>query len=59
MAVEPRYPGDLIEATRQDAETAVEQARNIHETTLKDLEARGYEAQDEEPRDNPAEEEKS
>lgn len=58
-AVEPRYPGDLIEATRQDAETAVEQARNIYETTLKDLEAHGYVAQDEEPRDNLAEEEKS
>ena len=41
-AAEPRYPGDVIEATRQDAETAVEQARGILETTLEDLKRRGY-----------------
>ncbi len=51
-AVEPRYPGDLIEATRQDAETAVEQARNIYETALNDLKARGY--KDQESQDEPA-----
>ncbi len=58
-AVEPRYPGDLIEATRQDAETAVEQARNIYETVLKDLKAHGYDQTDGEPREEPAEEETS
>jgi HEPN domain-containing protein len=41
-AVEPRYPGDLIEATREDAEEAVEQAGSIYETTLEDLERHGY-----------------
>lgn len=41
-AVEPRYPGDLIEATRRDAETAVEQARDIYDTTLEDLKRHGY-----------------
>ncbi len=41
-AVEPRYPGAVIEASRQDAETAVEQARNIYETTLEDLKRHGY-----------------
>ena len=42
-AVEPRYPGDVIEATRQDAEQAVKLAGDIHETTLEDLERHGYE----------------
>jgi len=41
-AVEPRYPGDVIEATRQDAETSVDQARNIFETTWEDLKRHGY-----------------
>ncbi len=45
-AVEPRYPGDLIEATRQDAETAVKQARKIYETTLEDLKRHGYEPEE-------------
>lgn len=45
-AVEPRYPGDLKEATRQDAEAAVEQARNIYETTLEELKHRGYQPED-------------
>lgn len=58
-AVEPRYPGDLIEATRQDAETAVEQARDIYETTLEDLQTHGYEAEDREPREDSTEEETS
>jgi HEPN domain-containing protein len=41
-AVEPRYPGDVPEATRQDAETAIEQARSVYETALRDLERHGY-----------------
>lgn len=41
-AVEPRYPGDLPEATEADAEAAVELARKIYETTLEDLERHGY-----------------
>jgi hypothetical protein len=41
-AVDFRYPGDLIEATHQDAETAVEQARNVYETILNELKRRGY-----------------
>lgn len=41
-AVEPRYPGDVIEATIQDAEIAVEQARDIYETTREDLKRHGY-----------------
>ncbi len=45
-AVEPRYPGDVIEATHHDAETAVEQARNIYETTLEDLKQHGYRPED-------------
>ncbi len=45
-AVEPRYPGDLIEATRQDAEAAVVQARSIYETTVKDLKRQGYDPED-------------
>jgi HEPN domain-containing protein len=53
-AVEPRYPGDIIEATRQDADTAVEQARDIHATTLEDLNRHGYTPDDEEPQDEHA-----
>ena len=45
-AVEPRYPGDVIEATRQDAEQAVKQAGDIYETTLEDLERHGYESEE-------------
>lgn len=45
-AVEPRYPGDLIEATRHDAEMAVKQARNVYETTLEDLRRHGYEPEE-------------
>ncbi len=45
-AVEPRYPGDRIEATRYDAETAVDQARKIYETTLNELKRRGYRLED-------------
>lgn len=56
-AVESRYPGDLKEATRQDARTAVAQAREVYETTLEDLERHGYEGKDEERRNEPAEEE--
>lgn len=46
----------MIEATRLDAQTAVDQARNIFDTVLKDLEDHGYEAQVEEPQDEAAEE---
>lgn len=42
-AVEPRYPSDVIEATREDATSAVDQARNVYETTLEDLKRHGYE----------------
>ncbi len=41
-AVEPRYPGDLPEATEDDARAAVRQAREILATALKDLENHGY-----------------
>ena len=41
-AVEPRYPGDLPEASEDDASTAVDQAREILEMTLEDLESHGY-----------------
>lgn len=51
-AVEPRYPGDLPEATKEDAESAVEQARNVYETILKDLDDHGYGQDDPEPNDS-------
>lgn len=41
-AVEPRYPGDLPEATEEDAKAAVEEAREIYETTFADLGRNGY-----------------
>ncbi len=56
-AVEPRYPGDLREATQEDAQAAVEQARNIYEIVLKDLGAHGYDEKDEESQDESAEKE--
>lgn len=46
-AVEPRYPGDLQEATEADAKAAVEEAREAYETTLEDLKERGYTPPDE------------
>lgn len=58
-AVEPRYPGDLKEASQEDAEDAVEQARNVYKTALKDLEEHGYGQTNGEPQDEPTEEEKS
>lgn len=58
-AVEPRYPGDLREATQEEAKAAAEQARRIYETTLKDLEEHGYDGTDGEPREEPADEETS
>jgi HEPN domain-containing protein len=58
-AVEPRYPGDLREATKEEAQTAVEQARNVYETALKDLEAHGYDQTAEEAQDDVAGEETS
>ncbi len=45
-AVEPRYPGDLPEATREEATSAVEQARGIYETTPEDLKRHGYEPEE-------------
>ena len=42
-AVEPRYPGDLMEATEADARDAVEQAKSVYETTLEDLKNHGHE----------------
>ncbi len=58
-AVEPRYPGDLREATQEDAEAAIEKARAVYETTMKDLEEHGYDYTDEEPGEEPAEGETS
>jgi HEPN domain len=46
-AVEPRYPGDLPEATEDDARTAVDQAREVLVTALKDLKDHGYDQEDE------------
>ncbi len=45
-AVEARYPGDVIEASREDAEGALEQARGIYETILNELKRRGYRSED-------------
>ncbi len=47
-AVEPRYPGDLVEATREDAVSAVDQAKEIFETTVNDLKLHGYPPDDSE-----------
>lgn len=58
-AVRGRYPGDLPDATEEQAEAAIEQARNVYENTLKDLETHGYKAQDDELRDDTDEEENS
>ncbi len=43
-AVEPRYPGDIREATEDEAEAAIEQAREILQMTLEDLKRHGYDA---------------
>jgi HEPN domain-containing protein len=56
-AVEPRYPGDLKEATQEDAKAAVEQAREVYETALKDLKDHGYDQTDKEAPNEPAGEE--
>ena len=45
-AVQARYPGEEIEASRQDAEDAVEQAGNVYETILNELKRRGYRPED-------------
>jgi len=58
-AVEPRYPGDLREATQEDAKAAIEKARAVYETTMKDLEVHGYDYTNEEPGEEPAEGETS
>ena len=51
-AVEPRYPGDLPEATADDARSTVELAREVFEITLRDLKDHGY---DQKEREEPAE----
>lgn len=58
-AIRGRYPGDLQEATEEQARTAAEQARGVLVTALEDLKRYGYEAEIEEEQDEPAEEEKS
>lgn len=52
-AVEPRYPGDLPEATEDDARAAVELAREVLEASLRDLEDHSY---DQKEREEPTEE---
>ncbi len=47
-AVEPRYPGEVIEATREDAVSAINQAKEIFETTVTDLKSHGYPPDDSE-----------
>jgi hypothetical protein len=56
-AVEPRCPGDLPEATEKEAETSVEQAREILHMTLEDLKSHGYAPGEEEVRREAEEEE--
>lgn len=46
MGSRASYPGDVIEATRHDAETAVKQARDIHQTVLQDMRRHGYEPEE-------------
>lgn len=58
-AIRGRYPGDLQEATEEQARTAAEQAREVLVTTLEDLERYGYKAETEEEQDEPAQEENS
>ena len=41
-AVEPRYPGNVPEATQSDAEAAIKQARAVYYTTLEELKTHGY-----------------
>lgn len=43
-AVELRYPGELPQATAEDARTAIEQAREVYEKALEDLKRHGYDA---------------
>jgi HEPN domain-containing protein len=50
-AVEPRYPGDLPEATEEEAEAIVEQAREILQMILEDLKSHGYNPESEEEKD--------
>ncbi len=45
-AVEFRYPGDVVDASGQDAEQAVKQARDVHQTILEDLKRHGYEPEE-------------
>ncbi len=45
-AIRGRYPGDWREATEEDARTATDQAREVHETALEDLERYGYTPED-------------
>jgi HEPN domain-containing protein len=56
-AVEPRYPGYLREATEDDTEAAIKQAREVLQTTLEDLKSHGYAPDEEEVRREGEEEE--
>ncbi len=47
-AVEPRYPGEVIDTTREDAVSAIDQAKEIFETTVNDLKRHGYPPDDSE-----------
>ncbi|CAA9461915.1 MAG: hypothetical protein AVDCRST_MAG58-2761 [uncultured Rubrobacteraceae bacterium] len=58
-AARGRYPGDLPEATREDAKAAIEKARKVYETALADLEEHGYDQTDGESRAEAGEEETS
>ena len=46
-AVEARYPGDWPDATEEDARNAVEQARAVWTSVLRDLAEHGFDAGDE------------
>jgi HEPN domain-containing protein len=59
-AAEPRYPGDLPDATTDEAETAIGQARGVLRMALEDLEGHGYAPKkDEEPQTDAAEREQA
>jgi HEPN domain-containing protein len=41
-AVGPRYPDDVVEATEEDSQIAIEEARRAYEMALEDMERHGY-----------------
>ncbi len=45
-AIRGRYPSGWQEATEEDGRTATDQAREVHETALEDLERYGYTQED-------------